>query len=99
MSMDHGVWSMEPRSNELGSKTLLLRTGSEAASGPPDSAEDRSLAFPSLATTAPGIYLTVPSIPVYLGLVNINQCCMEVPLRGSKTQIHGSPYRNHQSPR
>src|SRR6266852_6036554 len=44
----------------------------------------------------PGNYLTVPSIPVYLGLVNINQCCIEVPLRGSKTQIHGSPYRNHE---
>jgi hypothetical protein len=54
-----------------GSKTLLLRTGSEAASGPPNSAEDGSLAFTSLATTAPGNYLTVPSIPVYLGLVNI----------------------------
>ena len=81
-----------------GSETLLLRTGSEAASGPPDSAEDGSLAFTSLATTAPGNYLTVPSIPVYLALVNINQCCIEVP-RGSKTQTHGSPYRNHQSPR
>ncbi len=80
-----------------GSKTLLLRTGSEAASGPPDSAEDGSLAS-SQAPTAPGNYLTVPSIPVYLGLVNINQCCIEVPLRGSKTEIHGSPYRNHQSP-
>lgn len=77
-----------------GSETLLLRTGSEAASDP-DSAEDGSLAFTSLATTAPGNYLTVPSIPVYLALVNINQCCIEVPLRGSKTQIHGSPYRNH----
>ncbi len=46
-----------------------------------------------------GNYVTVQSIPVYLALVNINQCCIEVPLRGSKTQIHGSPYRNHQSPR
>ncbi len=82
-----------------GSRTLLLRTGSEAASGPPYSAEDGSLAFTSLATSAPGKYLTAPSISVYLGLVNINQCCIEVLLRGSKTKIHGSPYRNHQSPR
>ena len=54
-------------------------------SDPPDSAEDGSLAFTSLATTAPGNYLTVPNIPVYLGLVNINQCCIEVSLRGNKT--------------
>src|SRR6266446_3140820 len=60
-----------------GSKMPLLRTGSEAASGPPDSAEDGSLAS-SQAPTAAGNYLTVPSIAVCLGLVNINQCCIEV---------------------
>ena len=45
---------------DRGAKTLRLGTGSEAASGPPNSAEDGSLAFTSLATTAPGNYLTAP---------------------------------------
>src|SRR6266436_6726306 len=85
-----------------GAKTLLLGTGRKPRQVRLILPKMAPLHSPAWQLRLLALLLALLDSPEYariLRLSNINQCSIEVLLRGSKTQTYGSPYRNHQSPR